>query len=222
MKRRHFIALSCAIAVLTGLAFPLNAAPVDLKAAARDFVAVKGNEAIQAFGMIERTQRYDRFHSLLNESFATDAIARFVVGRFWNSASEQQRARYLGQFKTYMLANYAAKAWNVKGVTLNVQQVDMTEDGDAMVDTSIYLPHKDTQNVKLGFRVRNMAEGIKIVDLQVDGVSLVMTHRADFTAKLNQLGGNLDKFCDFLAERTRGLESEADMAAQFEASRKMN
>ncbi|MBF0168594.1 MAG: ABC transporter substrate-binding protein [Alphaproteobacteria bacterium] len=221
MSRRFFLVLLGAAFLLSTLLAPASAATGDLKAKANDFIAVKGNEAIQTFSVKNRTERYERFRVLLSESFAVDAIAKFVIGRHWNPASETQKARYLKQFQAYLLANYAARAWNVEGVKLNVRQIDLTEDGDAMVDTLIHIPHKEKQDVTLGFRVRDYPTGTRIVDLQVDGISLIVTHRADFTAKISQLGGNLDKFCDFLAERTRGLEDEADLAAQFEASQKV-
>jgi phospholipid transport system substrate-binding protein len=220
MIRRRFLSSVLVLALAAGLAHPALAATADFKSTAQAFVSVKGNEAIQAFGIPDRAQRYERFKGLLDESFAMDAIARFAAGRYWKQATDEQKTRYLKQFQTYMLANYAAKAWNVKGVALNIRKVDLIENGDALVDTDIFIPHKEKQNVTLGFLVRDTSQGAKIIDLQVDGISLIMTHRDEFTAKMNQMGGNFDKFCDFLAERTRNLENDADMAAQFEAGRK--
>ncbi|TAN55971.1 MAG: ABC transporter substrate-binding protein [Rhodospirillales bacterium] len=218
--RRSFLALIAAAILAAGASHGALAAQGDFKTRANDFISVKGNEAIQTFAVKNRAERYERFRVLLNDSFAVDAIAKFVIGRYWNQASEPQKTRYLKQFQSYLLANYAARAWNVEGVNLNVRQIDLTDDGDAMVDTLIHIPHKEKQNVTLGFRVRDYPAGSRIVDLQVDGISLIVTHRADFSAKIGQLGGSIDKFCDFLAERTKGLEDEADLAAQFEASQK--
>ncbi len=187
---------------------------------ARNFIDIEGNLAIQAFGTKDRDQRYAKFRSLLTKSFAIRSIAKYVIGRFWNTATKPQRKRYLATFEDYMVANYAAKAWNIKNVNLSVEKVVENSPNDVFVATMIHIPHKK-KDVPLGFRVRNAKAGPKIVDLQVDGISLIVSHRSEFTSVMGKYGGDLGKFNDFLVKRIAKLEKTAQTLSAMELRKKV-
>jgi len=196
------------------LAAALDAAPVrasDFVDEARHFIEIKGNETIQVFGIKDRKTRYDRFRVLLAESFAIKGIAKFVIGRFWNSATPDQKDRYLKLFKDYIVANYAAKSWIIDDVKLRVIKVIENNENDVSVDTFVHLADKEKKDVPLGFRVRKGEKGIKIIDLKVEGVSLIISHRSEFTSVIGKYGGDLNKFNDSLAERTKKIEKKAKL-----------
>ncbi len=186
---------------------------------ARQFIDVEGNLAIQAFGTKDRDLRYAKFRSLLTKSFAIKGIARYVIGRFWNSATKPQQKRYLATFRDYVVANYAAKAWNIKNVHLSVEKVIENSPSDVFVATMIHIPHKK-KDVPLGFRVRKARSGPKIVDLQVDGISLIVSHRSEFTSVMGKYGGDLGKFNDFLVKRIAKLEKTAQTLKAMELRKK--
>lgn len=211
MITRRLLLFILGIGIMTAALSGRPAQAADITEEARRFIEIKGNEAIQTFGVENREERYARFRKLLTESFALNGIAKFVIGRFWDQATKEQQKRYLDQFETYIVANYAAKSWIVENVKLNVVNVTMSKEGEASVDTLIHIPHKENKDVALGFTVRKGQNGLKIVDLLVDHVSLIISHRSEFTSVMGAHGGDMDKFVDFLAERTGKLEKTAKL-----------
>ncbi|OHC74172.1 MAG: hypothetical protein A3G18_08250 [Rhodospirillales bacterium RIFCSPLOWO2_12_FULL_58_28] len=206
--KRLLLSVLC-VGVLAASLIGRPAQAADISEEARLFIEIKGNEAIRTFGVENREERYARFRKLLTESFALNGIAKFVIGRFWDQATKEQQKRYLDQFETYIVANYAAKSWIVENVKLNVVKVTMGKDNEASVDTLIHIPHKENKDVALGFTVRKGSNGLKIVDLMVDHVSLIISHRSEFTSVMGAQGGDMDKFVEFLADRTGKLENTA-------------
>src|SRR5260370_36842737 len=95
MVRRCFLP---AALVLAAGAF----APAIPAAAAADPAALisnLGSRALEVLGKdATQSQRAARFRELLREDFAGPAIARFVLGGFWDTANEKQGAGYVPLF----------------------------------------------------------------------------------------------------------------------------
>lgn len=177
------------------------------EAAARKFVDVIGAEAIQTFGTPDKERRYAQFRELLNRSFDVPAIARFVLGNYWSRFTPQQQAVFLKAFEDYVVANYAAKPWEVTGVYIEVVSSSPLNENDVSIETLIHVPHKRNKPIGLGWRIYNAGAAPKIIDLKVDGLSLVVSQRSEFTSVLQQKAGNFDSFIAFVHDRTRKLEA---------------
>ncbi|MCC7046435.1 MAG: ABC transporter substrate-binding protein [Alphaproteobacteria bacterium] len=206
MLKRAFLALVLATGFCAGQAL-CPAAASDFNAVARQFVDKIGAEAIQTFGTPDKDARYARFRELLNRSFDVPAIARFVLGAYWNRTTPEQQAQFLKVFEDYVVANYAAKPWDVKGVYIEVVSTIPNNENDIAVDTLIHVPHKQNKPIGLGWRIFNAAPAPKIIDLKVDGLSLVVSQRAEFTSVLQQKNNNFPAFIEFVVARTRQLEN---------------
>ncbi|MCC6469790.1 MAG: ABC transporter substrate-binding protein [Alphaproteobacteria bacterium] len=204
MTKRAFLALALAVGLCVGTG-PAGAG--DFNAVARQFVDKIGAEAIQTFGTPEKDARYARFRELLNRSFDVPAIARFVLGAYWNKVTPDQQAQFLKVFEDYVVANYAAKPWDVKGVYIEVVSSVPNNENDIAVETLIHVPHKQNKPIGLGWRIFNAAPAPKIIDLKVDGLSLVVSQRAEFTSVLQQKNNNFPAFIEFVVARTRQLEN---------------
>lgn len=217
MTSKRFLFLTIGAALLACFFTGAPAFAADITEEARRFIEVRGNQSIQVFGIKDRQTRYNKFRELLTDSFAINGIAKFVIGRFWNTAPADQQERYLKLFEEYIIANYAAKSWVVDNVNLRVVNVVRNDADDVSVDTLIHIPHKENKDVPLGFRVRQGNGGMKIVDLKVDGVSLIISHRSEFTSVMGTYGGDLNKFNEFLLDRTRKLEKTAQIVEAMPA-----
>ncbi|MGE3783031.1 MAG: phospholipid-binding protein MlaC, partial [Alphaproteobacteria bacterium] len=99
-----------AIAVLAfgllGLAAPGRAAAQD----PRDFVSSLGEEAIQVLAPgVSAAQRLDRFRALFSTQFDVPGIGRFVLGRYWRTATPQEQQEFLSLFQEYVARAYSAR-----------------------------------------------------------------------------------------------------------------
>src|SRR5215469_1052563 len=112
MERRSL--LTCALILVAGVfATDLPAA------AAADPAAVVnnlGSRALEVLGKgATQAQRVARFRELLRDDFDVPGIARFVLGRYWNIATEEQRAEFTKLFEDYIAIAYATRLAEYSG-----------------------------------------------------------------------------------------------------------
>lgn len=144
-------------------------------------------------------QKKKEFKKLLDNSFDLDTIARFSLGRYWNSASPQQQSEYTTLFKKMVVEVYANRFGDYKGQDFEVKSVRSVGSKDAMV-TSYIIPQSG-DNIQVDWRVRKTGNVYKIVDVYVAGVSMSVTQRSDFSSVIQRGGGSVDVLIDYLKEK---------------------
>jgi len=194
-------------------AFVASAKAQTFEATARKFVDTIGAEAIQTFGTPDRTERYAHFREMLRRCFDLPTIGKYVLGQYAAKFTPEQMAGFMAVFEDYVVANYAAKQWDVKGVYIEVANTTSNNADDIAVDTLIHIPHKYNKPVAMGWRIYNAGPAPKIIDLKVDGLSLVVSQRAEFTSVLQQKKGDFNEFISFIQSRTRQLEGTGQKTA---------
>src|SRR5262249_37086204 len=99
-------------------------APAPPAAAAADPAALisnLGSRALEVLGKdASQQQRVARFRELLREDFDVPGIARFVLGRYWNAATEDQRAEFVKLFEEYIALAYSTRLAEYTGETFKV------------------------------------------------------------------------------------------------------
>ena len=98
MTRRSV--LTAAFALIVGALAPT------ILAAAADPAAVitnLGNRALEVLGKSATpAQRVARFHELFRQDFDVPGIARFVLGRYWKTATPEQQQEFIKLFEDYI------------------------------------------------------------------------------------------------------------------------
>ena len=83
--------------------------------------------------------RQARFRQLFHEDFDGAGIARFVLGRYWGSASAQEQQEFTRLFDDYVVFVYTARLANFGGQTFKIR--GSRSDGDAViVSTDVISP----------------------------------------------------------------------------------
>ena len=117
------------------------------------------------------------------DSVDIDWIAKFVLGNAWKGATGEQRARYMTLYRKYLTEPYVANfAENPdKGIyDIKIFSVNDAEDNDFIVHTQMQLMNQ--VNLKVDYRVYENDGSYKVRDIAIENVSLIVTHRAEFTA----------------------------------------
>src|SRR6516225_4331871 len=147
MRRSLLTAASVLISAVLSSAIP--AAPAADPTA---LISNLGTRALEVLGKnATRSQRVDRFRQLLREDFDVPGIARFVLGRYWNAATEQQRAEFVKLFEDYIALAYSARLAEYTGETFKV--VGSRPDADGAIVTSQILRPAGAAPVKLDWRL---------------------------------------------------------------------
>lgn len=191
MRHRSFLLV---LALVSSWAFFGPAAQADdSKADAKAFIESLADRAISALTIetVPREERIELFRDLLNDHFAVKTIGRWVLGRYWNRATKEQRAEYLSLFEDLIIVTYVDRFTAYSGEALTVTKIVPATGKDLLVNTSITRP-KATQPVSVDWRVRQRDSGFKIVDVIVEGVSMGQTQRSEFASVIRRNGGTVE------------------------------
>lgn len=191
--------LTAAFAVLSGLLAP--AIPAAAAADPAAMISTLGSRALQVLGKgATQAQRTERFRELLREDFDVPGIARFVLGRYWNTATEEQRAEYVKLFEDYIAMAYATRLAEYTGETFKVTGSRPDADG-AIVSSQIVRPG-GAAPVKVDWRLTGRNGVYKISDVSVDGISMAVTQRSEFASVIQHNGGQVQGLITMLREKT--------------------
>ncbi|MEE8332254.1 MAG: ABC transporter substrate-binding protein [Alphaproteobacteria bacterium] len=165
------------------------------------FIRVMGQEAIDSLTSKElsRSERQDRFRAILQRSFDIRVIARFTLGRYWRRASKPQRKEYVQLFEDFIVQAYAARFEGYSGGGFEVGRMRSINDKERLVLTNILLD--DGRKIPVHWRVRGI-ENYRVIDVVVEGVSMAITQRDEFSSIINQHGGKVDGLLVALRKKT--------------------
>ena len=196
VRRRDFLGPWLAalfIAVLVAAGLPPGLARADeFGAGAKKFIEILTSDAISMLTVedISKTERADRFRRLMNENFAIKGIAKFVIGRHWRKATESEKKEYLQLFEDLLVATYSDRFSKYSGEKLLVNKSEVRGKGDALVHT-IMIRVDGAKPLKVTWRVRGKNGIYKIVDIMVEGISMVVTQKSEFASFIQKNGGSL-------------------------------
>ncbi|MDH5747697.1 MAG: ABC transporter substrate-binding protein [Rhodospirillales bacterium] len=156
---------------------------------ASNFLSTLGKEALATLsdqsGSLE--EREARVRELLNKSFDFDKIGRFVLGRAWKQATTEQRTEYQKLFSEFVLRTYSQRLGGYSGQSFKVIKSVPLGKKDALVTTEIGRPG-GAPPLLCGWRVRGNNGNYKILDVTVEGISMLATQRSEFAALVQRNG----------------------------------
>ena len=189
------------------LVFPVHAAepaPDAIARGATDKIVglLKANKA-------EYNRDHKKLYAMVDEHvlphFDFRAMSRTVLGRHWRTASEDQRARFIAEFRELLVRTYATAL-----LKYNDEEI-------------VYLPFRSspddrTATVRSEVRRKDGAPPIamqysfyrtdnvwKVYDVTIEGASLVSTYQTTFAARVQKEG--LDALIASLAQDNKAAAS---------------
>ncbi len=106
-------------------------------------------------------------------------MTRLAAGRTWNTATPEQRDRLVAAFRAMLVRTYANAIDVYRGQTMMVEPARVPASAtEATVRNRYVSPGRSPTPVD--YLMRKGANGWKIYDIVVDGISLVLTYRSQF------------------------------------------
>jgi phospholipid transport system substrate-binding protein len=201
IKRRRLLIAGLALAGVTGWPALLRA---QATTEAGRFIEALADKAVAALTdkNVPRPERVRRFRVLLNDHFAVEVIARWVLGRPWTTASPEERAEYLRLFEDLIVYSYVDRFTEYAGEKLEVSRALVVEGGDTLVYSNI-LRGSQPEPVEVDWRVRSRAGRLQIVDVMVKGISMGVTQRQEFASVFSRNNNSMAAFLSELRERVK-------------------
>ena len=145
----------------------------------KNFVEKLGKEVIETVSdeKLSDSQRRSNFRYLYLNAFDNFYISRFVLGRYWKRIDKSVKEEFVKTFNDYIVSTYAPKFKGWEGEFKAV---------DALIEKNFYnvkmdVINKDGPVLKLIWKIYlDKNKNFKILDVNIDGVSMLVTQRAEF------------------------------------------
>ncbi len=186
------------LAVASGVVVPPPAAAQSAASEAasigpRDVIADLSSRLFATLDREPAARRHDTdrvlalIDQLLGPRFDAEYTARLVLGRHWSGATPAQRQQFAAAFYQRLLRTYvgAVAGWTAERIKL----LPLNSDAAALqvtVHTRVASPGE--ADARVDYRLRQTADGWKIFDVVVDGVSYVHSYYGDIEADVSRNG----------------------------------
>lgn len=174
------------IAVSQAMAETSNAALVD---EARAFIETLSNDAIRVLEdeNLDDTAREKAFRALLSANFDVPYIARFTLGRNARTATKSEVNAYNSLFDDYVIRAYSTRLTDYAGEEIRVRNAKAAGTKDILVLTEIKSPGSG-QTFVAEWRVRPRGPVFRVIDIKIEGISMVITQREEFSSIIKRKG----------------------------------
>ena len=192
----------CAAAMLLGTlspaparaqpAAPANAALTEAPRKLIDETAVK-IVAILARKGDSTEKRVGEIEAIAYDLFDFTTMSKLVLARNWRKLTPEQRTTFVKDFKRHLSHTYGTRLDRYDQERVDVYGAQVEQKNDVTVKTRIAGGQFD--GAEVSYRLRKQASDWKIIDVVIEGVSLVSNYRSQFQEVLNT--GTID---DLLAK----------------------
>lgn len=187
IARRPPMWLSLAFALVLFVVPANAAAPSDAAGFINDLL----NKALKTLDnkQLSDEERAKTFRELLDRDFDMPRISRFVLGPYWREASEPEKQQFQKLFEDYVVRSYASRFSEYSGEQVKVTGSRPESETSTLVQSQVV--RQNGPPAKVDWRVRKDNNDFKIVDVDVEGVSMVLTQREEFSSVIQRSGGTV-------------------------------
>ena len=148
-------------------------------------ISILSNDSLDA------SQKNIQFTELVMSSIDMNLISKFVLSKYWKLATDDQKKEYLAAFKQYFISSYANKLDQYSGEKVVIVSSNAAKKF-VIVKSNIVRDGTDTLKIELDWRLLTRDGQTKIIDLSIEGISLIIAQREEFQSFLANNDNNLD------------------------------
>lgn len=158
---------------------------------AASFVRDAGVElAAVVAGATSPADRQTRLEPYLNKVIDQEGVARFCLGRYWQTATPAQRTEYVRLFRLQLLRGIVNRLGDFQAGAVKVTVNTPIERADGTYVPTI-VERTGNKPVNITWVVAMDTGTMRIVDVTAEGMSLRMTQRSDYASFLARNGGDV-------------------------------
>jgi phospholipid transport system substrate-binding protein len=195
--RRHS---AHAIAVLAAAALLVAASATS--PGPRDVVATTVDEVLSILkdASLSPEVRRERIVAIAYDRFDFPTMSKLVLARYWKRFDAAQREEFMKEFKDFLAHRYGDRIDRYEQEKVEIVGERSAKGGDAIVATRIHRPNAAA--VEVEYRLRSRSGTWRVIDVKIEGISLVSNYRDQFHEVLSR--GGPDKLLAQLRERNAG------------------
>jgi phospholipid transport system substrate-binding protein len=143
---------------------------------------------------------YDLVNQIVLPHFDFERMSIWVLGKYWRTATPEQRKRFVEEFRNLLVRTYAKSLSSYRDNKISYLPMRSSpQDTDVKVRTEVDQPGGFP--IPIDYSLFLKGDEWKVYDVTIDGVSLVTNYRTTFASSIRQDG--LEKLIATLADRNK-------------------
>ena len=167
------------------------------------FVENLGKQVVEKVSNVNlsESERIVNFRNLYLDAFDNYYISRFVLGRYWKRLDSNMRKQFVDSFNDYIVTTYAPKFKGWEGTFKAT---------DSLLENNYYnvkmnVLNKDGPTLKFMWKIYlDKNKNFKILDVNIDGVSMLVTQRAEFMSVIKNNPKGVIGLIEAMEKKTSG------------------
>jgi phospholipid transport system substrate-binding protein len=133
-------------------------------------------------------------------NFNFERVCRLVLGKHWTQASKEQQEAFQREFRSLLLRTYASALSKYRNQKIEYKPL-RSQPGDTKVTVKTEVIQPDGPPIAIDYSLEKFANGWKVYDIAIEGVSLVTNYRSQFGNEIRQ--SNMDGLIQKLVEKNK-------------------
>lgn len=189
VTRRGVLAGLLGGALALGLAGPGAAQAVGRARALVDTLAAEMTRLVNS-GRSE-AQLYGEFERILARYADMPAVAASVLGQPWRGLTDAQKQAFVAAFQGYLARKYGRQFNEYRNARIAVSGARDAGNAGVLVQTVVLRPGQE--DIGVDWQISDRSGSARVVNLIIEGVSMLANERAELGAMLDAQGGSVDR-----------------------------
>jgi phospholipid transport system substrate-binding protein len=153
----------------------------------------------------ETDARVAEIEEIAYELFDFTTMSKLVLARNWRKLDKEKRAEFVREFKRNLSRTYGTRLDRYDQENIEVFGTQVEPRDDVSVKTRVVGGQFD--GAVISYRLRERSERWRIIDVVIEGISLVSNYRSQFAEILNT--GTIDDLMVKLRDKNFEIEEES-------------
>ena len=155
---------------------------------------------------VSREEKLDRFREKFTQALDLKNIGQFVLGVYWRKATDTEKEDFLDAFMDFTTKTWADRFDAYQGQKIVFTGVRNAERNQLYVDSTI----QNNPPVEVIWRLKQKDDSYRIIDIIIEGVSMAMSYRNEYSAFLQTHDGRVSDLIKELQDKSANFQWMAE------------
>ena len=128
------------------------------------------------------SDRKEVLRTAFAKSVDIDWIDKFVLGKTWGSATDEQKEQYTSLYRKFLTETYVSNFAENPDKRIRDIKIFGVNDGEDNFTVRTQMMLADMENLQVNYLVNEQNGHYKVRDIAIENVSLISTRRSEFAA----------------------------------------
>ena len=151
---------------------------------------------------VSREEKLERFREKFTNALDLKNIGQFVLGVYWRKATDAEKEAFLDAFMDFTTKTWADRFDAYQGQKIVFTGVRNAERNQLYVDSTI----QNNPPVEVIWRLKQKDDSYRIIDIIIEGVSMAMSYRNEYSAYLQTHEGRVSDLIKELQDKSANFK----------------